>query len=431
MQLFIGCASHGVIKNTPLNTTGRAGSYSIKSFVEKWNTGDIELMLAFSGGGTRAAAFSYGVLKELRDTDVVIAGRSIRLLDEVDYISSVSGGSFTAAYYGLYGDRIFDDFEEVFLRHNVQQKLIRSALRPLSWFTGRGRTEPAVGYYEKNLFHGATFRDMKQMGGPLVVINATDLGYGVRFSFVQEYFDFLCSDLSAFPVSRAVTASSAVPLLFNPVVVENYQGCKETRPPWLVAAEKRASKDPELLQVLDGFQSYFKKKKRYAHLVDGGITDNLGLRAIYDMVEIAGGSEVTHKALDLKPPRQYVVITVNASAKPEPEMDASNKYPSLKKTISAVTAAQLHHYNTATLGLMKQSVTRWAEELSTPDRPIKPYFIQISFRDIQQPERQVFFNRIPTSFSLSDEQVDELIEAGRELLRKNPDFQQFLSDLLK
>ena len=430
MQLFIGCATYGVIKNAPLKDPGGVESYSILSFVEKWRSGDIELMLAFSGGGTRAAAFSYGVLKELRDTRVVIEGRSRRLLDEVDYISSVSGGSFTAAYYGLYGDKIFDDFEKVFLRHNVEQQLIRRALSPIQWFRRTGRTEMAVGYYEKNLFHGATFGDMKQKGGPLIIINASDLGHGVRFSFVQEYFDLLCSDLSSFPVSRAVTASSAVPVLFNPVVVENYHDCKETRSGWLAAAEKRASKDPELAQVFDGLQSYFKRDKRkYAHFVDGGITDNLGLRAIYEMVEIAGGVKVTHKRLDLKPPRQYVVITVNASTDPEPKMDASNKNPSLKETINAVTDVQLHRYNAATLGLMKQSVTRWAKDLSTPERPITPYFIQISFRDIQQPEKRRFFNRIPTSFSLSGEQVDGLVGAGRELLRKNPGFQQFLSDL--
>ena len=49
--------------------------------------------------------------------------------------------------------------------------------------------------------------------------------------------------------------------------------------------------------------------------------------------------------------------------------------------------------------------------------------------DIVQPEDQRFFNQIPTSFSLSEEQVDRLIEAGRELLRNNPDFQRLLTDL--
>jgi len=428
-QLFIGCASYGVIKNAPIKTTGDAASYSLRSFAESWRVGDIQLELAFSGGGTRAAAFSYGVLEELRDTNVVIQGSPKRLLDEIDVISSVSGGSFTAAYYGLYADKIFDDFEKVFLRHNVEKKLIRGVLNPLRWLTRRSRTEMAVDFYEKDLFHGATFGDLRIKGGPLILINASDLGHGVRFSFVQEYFNLLCSDLSSFPVSRAVTASSAVPVLFNPVVVENYQDCKETKPPLLVAAERRASKDPELLHLVEGMQSYFKKEKRYAHFVDGGITDNLGLRAIYDVVEITGWSKGYHQEFNLKPPRQYVIITVNASTDPEPEMDASKKHPSLKQTIKAVTDAQLHHYNTATLGLMKQSMTRWAKEVSTPERPAKPYFIQISFRDIQQPERRRFFNRIPTSFSLSDEQVDRLIETGRELLRQNPDFQQFLSDL--
>lgn len=65
-------------------------------------------MLAFSGGGTRAEALAYGVLEELRDTEVLIDGKPRRLLDEIDLISSVSGGSFTSAYYGLHGDRIFE-----------------------------------------------------------------------------------------------------------------------------------------------------------------------------------------------------------------------------------------------------------------------------------------------------------------------------------
>jgi NTE family protein len=78
------------------------------------------LLVSFSGGGTRASALAYGVLQELRDTQVSVAGKRERLLDEIDVITSVSGGSFTSAYYGLYGDRIFEDFEERFLRRNVQ-----------------------------------------------------------------------------------------------------------------------------------------------------------------------------------------------------------------------------------------------------------------------------------------------------------------------
>lgn len=108
-------------------------------------------------------------------------------------------------------------------------------------------------------------------------------------------------------------------------------------------------------------------------------------------------------------------------------MDRSNERPSLDETIGAVTDVQLHRYNAATLELMDTSIRRWAREISTQGRPVTPHFIQVGFRDIQEPQRLQFFNRVPTSFSLTDEQVDELIAAGRELLRNNEDFQQFLA----
>ena len=128
-------------------------------------------------------------------------------------------------------------------------------------------------------------------------------------------------------------------------------------------------------------------------------------------------------------PRRFAVISVNASTDLSPKMDASKKQLSLSETIHSVTDIQLHRYNTATLKLMEESINRWAKELSVPERPVTPYFIQISFRDIQEVEKRMFFNRIPTSFALSDQQVDRLIAAGRELLRNNPDFQQFVADL--
>ena len=430
LLLLSGCASYGVIENKPSATRDSPDSYSILSASRGRGANDISLMIAFSGGGTRAAALAYGVLQEMRDTKVMIDGRPTRLLDEIDVISSVSGGSFTAAYYGLYGDRIFDDFESVFLRRDVEGQLIRGLLNPAEWFSQTGRTEMAVRYYEDAVFHGATFADMKRAGGPLVLINASDLGYGVRFSFAQEYFNLLCSDISSFPVARAVTASSAVPVLFNPVVVRNYPDCKQGEPAWLVAAERRAKGDPDMSEVVRGLKSYFKTDKRdYAHFVDGGITDNLGLRAIYEVIEIAGGPEAILQKRGRSAPRRVALISVNASTDPEPAMDASNEQPSLMETVNAMSDVQLHRYNAATLHLMRVSVERWARELSTPKQPVTPYLMEVSFRDIRDPERRLFFNRVPTSFALSDEQVDRLIQAGREMLRENPKFKRLVADL--
>ncbi len=429
--MLSGCASYGVVDNKPLAVADVSTGYSIRSGGgADWSSNDIGLVLAFSGGGTRAAALAYGVLEELRDTTVVVDGRPRRLLDEVDIVSSVSGGSFTSAYYSLYGDRIFEDFKDVFLKRNIEGQLIRRLLNPLEWVSRSGRTEMAIKLYEKEVFRGATFADMKRKGAPLTLINASDLGYGVRFSFVQDYFNLLYSDISEYPVARAVTASSAVPVVFNPVVIKNYQDCKQTKPAWLLAAEKRAVGDPEMMQVVNGLESYFEKESReYAHFVDGGITDNLGLRAIYEIVEISGGPKAFAAKQNRKPVRNLTIISVNASTAPEPEMDASNKQPSLSETIGAMSDVQLHRYNVATLELMKRSVNRWARELSTPGRPVTPYFVELGFQDIEQPRLLRFFNKVPTSFSLTDEQVDKVIAAGRDLLRSNPDYQRFVANL--
>ena len=98
-----GCATTYPV-NPPLTHIDENTAYNYKNVVEQSDRGsNVLLMLAFSGGGTRAAAFSYGVLKELSETELGRGGQKYRLSDEVDVITSVSGGSFTAAYFGLYG----------------------------------------------------------------------------------------------------------------------------------------------------------------------------------------------------------------------------------------------------------------------------------------------------------------------------------------
>jgi NTE family protein len=429
--LLAGCASTAVVENAPAESTPPPQGYSVGTWNANGRPNDVLLNLAFSGGGTRAAALAYGVLKALRDTEVRIGGQPRRLLDEVDAITSVSGGSFTAAYYGLYGDRTFTDFEPAFLRRDVEQALISRVVSPASVLDSAGRTESAIQDYDENVFHGATFADLARAKGPLIVINASDLGRGVRFSFLQEYFNLLCSDISTFPVARAVAASSAVPVLFSPVVVRNYPDCGSTPPPWLVELRQRTAGDERATQLVDGLTSYFDKDKRkFIHFVDGGVTDNLGLRAAFDIVETTGGPAAYLRKLSRRPPREIAFIVVNAATEPELAMDDSDQPPSLIETIQAMNDIQVHRYSSDTIELMKQSLAEWAKALSTPARPVTAYFIQLSFRDLA-PERRKSFNQIPTRFALNNEQVDRLIAVGGELLRSNPEFQRLLADIVR
>src|SRR5438552_14531230 len=127
-----GCATRPV--NPPITQVDLNSGYTFQTRQKHSKSQDNLVILAFSGGGRRAAAFSYGVLEFLRRTEVVgPRGNRGRLLDEVDVITGVSGGSFTALAYGLYGEKLFDVYEQRFLKRNVQGELITRALSPAYW----------------------------------------------------------------------------------------------------------------------------------------------------------------------------------------------------------------------------------------------------------------------------------------------------------
>ena len=130
--LMSACTAHYTV-NSKITTVKSVERCSIRYQTQAEKSDELLLILTFSGGGTRAAALSYGVLEALADTRITISGKPRRLLDEVDVISSVSGGSFTSAYYGLFGDRIFKDFESRFLKRDVEEELALRLISPRSW----------------------------------------------------------------------------------------------------------------------------------------------------------------------------------------------------------------------------------------------------------------------------------------------------------
>ena len=163
--LLGGCASRPI--NPPLTQADPRSGYRFETRQAYVRNKENLVILAFSGGGTRAAAFSYGVLEFLRRTEVVgPAGHTARLLDEVNVITGVSGGSFTALAYGLYGDKLFTDYERRFLKRNVQGEIIARTFSPRNWGNlwslGWGRSELAAQLYDEVLFDGATFGDLDE-----------------------------------------------------------------------------------------------------------------------------------------------------------------------------------------------------------------------------------------------------------------------------
>jgi NTE family protein len=295
--VLCGCATVAPV-NVRIDRVEPETGYRIAKFLVRdrgpTNNPDALLLLAFSGGGTRAAALSYGVLEELRRTPIVVKGHQHPLLDEVDLIAGVSGGSFTALAYALYGERLFDEYPQRFLKRNVQGELIQRVLNPANWprlaRDGYGRSELAADYYDEILFGGATFSDLLPLQTPVVVVSGTDLSTGARFEFSQDTFDLLCSDLGSVRLARAAATSSAVPVLLSPVTYRNYGGkCDATLPIWVrdVANREHAARPAgrALLRYRDFKALEDSENRPYLHIVDGGVSDNLGLRSMLEAFE--------------------------------------------------------------------------------------------------------------------------------------------------
>jgi len=180
--LLAGCASRP--SNPPLVQQDHDYGYRLSSWQAERGDPEFGLVVTMSGGGTRAAAFSYGILEELRRTEVRTPSGTGRLLDEVSIVTGISGGSFTALAYALYGEQLFDEYERRFLKRDVQGDLLRLVLNPLSWPQMLGgsftRTDLAAEYYDRILFEGATFGDLRRRGGPFTNVAATEVATGAR-----------------------------------------------------------------------------------------------------------------------------------------------------------------------------------------------------------------------------------------------------------
>jgi NTE family protein len=442
----IGCIHYPI--NQPIKELHPNAGYRIAQVKDPENSDHLLLFLSFSGGGTRAAAFSYGVLEELRKTEVVVDGKKRRLLDEIDMISGVSGGSFTAGYYGLFGDRIFEDFESKLLKRNIQRALFAGVINPVNWlklFSGTfGRSDLSAEYYDKHIFERGTFGDMAARKGPVIVINATDMSYGTRIGFTQDMFDLICSDLSRFPVARAAAASSAVPMVLTPITLRNYAGtCGYKMPKGFEEMLKGRTISERQFYLANNVSAYLdSEKKRYIHLVDGGVADNLGLRTILDRIMLRGSVWKSVEGTPLEKVQKVVLIVVNAETEPDKKWDKIEKIPPFAAMASSYSSIAIERYNEETIALLKESVKSWADETKTErckggvvsTEPgscgdIQFYVIEVKFDALKDKAERMHFKRLPTSFKLSSEKVDELRDVAHRLLGESEEFQRLLRDL--
>ena len=450
-----GCATRPI--NPPITRADPSTGYRFETRQAQVKHKENLVILAFSGGGTRAAAFSYGVLEFLRRTEVVgPQGNTVRLLDAVDVITGVSGGSFTALAYGLYGDKLFDDYEQRFLKRNVQGEIVARTFNPAYWgklwSTSWGRSELAAQLYDEILFNGATFGDLDRGHGPLILASATDISTGSRFVFNQRVFDVICSDLNAVPLSRAAAASSAVPVVLSPVTINNYGGtCDTITPGWVklfLDSDNPPRPAARAIRTLKAEQGYRDSVHRpYLHLVDGGVSDNVGMRTVLDALEIL---EALHEAglpSPIDSARRIIVFVVNSLSSPPTNWDESESPPGTVDVLLKAAGTPIDAFSYEAVELLKDTAARWqtlrrirnsaayaankdpavAAALRVPDAEI--YAIDVSFPALKDKAELAYLNQQPTSFVLPPEAVDRLRAAAGTIIMDSPEFQRLLKDV--
>jgi NTE family protein len=412
---------------------------------------DLLITLAFSGGGTRAAAFSFGVLQGLDRAQVNVRGRKIDLLDQVDFVSGVSGGSVTAAYFGLKKRAALADFRERFLIKDAEEDL-NTRVGPITLAQGLGGgvndDTRFRSWLDANLFEGATFSNLYANRRPTVWLNATDLYNGTPFVFIPIQFSAICSDLSQYPISAAVAASAAVPIAFSPIVLETYPDrCKAKTPDWLLRARNNPNASPLLRAFARGIERQSDGTMKYIKLADGGLVDNYGLSGITIIRESAQtpyGPLTPGEAIRM---RRMLFLTVDAGSESKKDWAQKLEGPSGAQLISAITdvsvaAASRSSYSAfdenmrswqASLirwrcGLSKAEVTKSLGTRAWNCRDLKVFVGRVSFDQLDT-ERAEKLALVPTRFKLPTDTVDELISGGGEALVRNPAYRNFLGSL--
>jgi NTE family protein len=387
-----------------------------------------------SGGGTRATALTLSVLRAL---DKIKLASGTTLAEEVDIISSVSGGSVAAAYFALKGTKGFNSLEDNFIRKDGMSTLLFNALNPIGLLSLAApsveRIDFLIDYLDDKLFHKATYQTLinNKIRRPLLILNATDMVEGLPFSFTQRKFDLLCSDLSKLPLATAVAASAAVPMILSPITLTNYSPCP-------IKQENNAPNtnwydDPYRLRLDRVNEAYAKGKpnKDFIHLVDGGISDNLGL---YEPLQIISKNRFISN-VQQKKITKLIFITINARSFAPSQLDQQQATPGLIDMFKASIDSPIDNAS-ALITVYLKSLLSDQTDNSGPKKINKIFQelvdntvqISINFDAIDDPDCRRKFQSIPTSWSLDKKQIDALLMIGGELLQNNKDeFNKMLS----
>ncbi len=441
-----GCSSVRPWSNGPLQAQETVRYDGLAQLFDSSRLPDMLVVANFSGGGSRAAAFAHAVLSELDAAPFRWRGRETTLAREIDMVTGISGGSVAAAHLALHGaPEHLARFEADFLAVDFQGQLVNAIFAPRNvhrvsspWF-GRGHVLAEA--LDATLFKGATFGQLAQLGGrPYLIIGATDLSTGAPFNFTSDRMALLCSSIDWVPLSAAVASSSAVPLLLSPITLQNHsEGCAQS--PVAGPGSTTTAGDPARVRLAKAeSDSIARGQRRFIHLVDGGLSDNLGTRRLTDYVAKAGGIGAVMAMLgagragEAPVPPRIVLLSVNSESNVGMAIDQQGEVPGMVDVLNAVAFGGLGRFSKETSLLFSDAVEQWRKELRAdprwaPSAGADIFSIELKLTDLDDPDLTQRLHAIPTAFRISDADRALLRQAARRGLAQSADFKRFVQSL--
>ena len=179
----------------------------------------------------------------------------------------------------------------------------------------------------------------------------------------------------------------------------------------------------------------------YLHLLDGGVSDNIGLRGPARSLLSTDGQDSILGKINLKQIKKVVVITVNSKPGTSTRGDKKRRAPGIIGVLSTVTTAPMNTYSLETIDSLNESIeqlrkdkqtetdvaarlkelcpdVRWPERLPSVDF----YNIELNFDQIKNPTLRVRLKGLGTNYHLQAADVELLKQAARDLLRQSETF---------
>jgi NTE family protein len=413
---------------------------------------DTLVVFTASGGGTRAAALSMAVLQAM---DKVKLPSGSSLVDQIDILSSVSGGSVTAGYFALYGKAGLPTLEKNFIRKDGMSALLFDGLNPVGLAAlstpSKERIDLLVDYLDRQLFHDATFeRLIERKRRPFLILNAADMVEGTPFPFTQYTMDLLCSDLAKMKISTAVSASAAFPVALSPITLKNYAKCDAMPPPLWIREAQRTSWYVNPPRAVWGrtAAAYAGGSKQYIHLLDGGIADNLGVSEPYRLLTTGDVPPLLSQDIAEGRIKKIIFVMVNARTFPPSDLDHSQATPGMIAMLGASIDSAIDRATFGTAerirGLLNEhfraNADAAAQKANAPGIPpamrakllqlaanfraiaTNAQFIAVDFDAIADPQCRTAYHSLKTNWALPGEQIDALKVMGEALFAASPDY---------